>query len=75
MHVTVLRRGTAWLDTPARLTHFTRPAAACGPWRLAATEESAWRMGYIDDGELIIAADRLEKSGCRAYLQALIAGC
>lgn len=78
LHVTVLQRGTAWLDTGTfdslhEASSYVRAIETREGLKIGAPEESAWRMGYIDDAELISAADRLEKSGYGAYLRTLIA--
>jgi glucose-1-phosphate thymidylyltransferase len=77
LHVTVLERGTAWLDTGT----FTSLQAA-GEYvrvledrqgvKVSCLEEIAWRNGWIDDAQLLALAEPLRKSGYGEYLAALL---
>ncbi len=77
LNVEVLGRGYAWLDTG---THASLLAAAQfievveqrQGLKIACPEEIAWRMGYIDDGQLERLAAALDKSGYGAYLRMLL---
>ncbi len=77
LNVEVLGRGYAWLDTG---THASLLAAAQfievveqrQGLKIACPEEIAWRMGYIDDGQLERLAADLDKSGYGAYLRMLL---
>jgi len=76
--VTVLERGTAWLDTGTFRTlqdagEFVRVIEDRTGTKVGCVEESAWRNGWISDAELHDLASQLDKSGYGAYLKALIA--
>lgn len=75
--VTVLPRGTAWLDTGSfQSLHdagdFVRVLEARQGTKVGCLEEIAWRNGWIDDEQLRALAEPLMKSGYGAYLQAVI---
>jgi glucose-1-phosphate thymidylyltransferase len=40
--------------------------------KIACLEEVAWRMGYIDDAQLLQLAEPLKKSGYGHYLTGLL---
>ena len=76
--VSVLPRGTAWLDTGTfRSLHdaaeFVRVMEDRQGVKLACLEEIAWRNGWIDDAQLMALAQPLRKSGYGDYLAELIA--
>ncbi len=73
LHVEVLTRGTAWLDTGtfddlAAAGEFIRTVQKRQGLSIGAPEEVAWRMGFLSDDELRERAEPLVKSGYGAYL-------
>ncbi|ALG83541.1 glucose-1-phosphate thymidylyltransferase RfbA [Gordonia phthalatica] len=77
LHVQVLPRGTAWLDTGTfdsllDAGNFVRTVEQRQGLKIGVPEEIAWRLGYLDDDELRAAAARLAKSGYGDYLLDLI---
>ncbi len=79
LRVELMGRGTAWLDTG---THESLQEAAAfvqtiekrQGLKIAAPEEIAWRLGYIDDAQLSRLADALGRSAYGAYLAAVARG-
>jgi len=76
--VTVLERGTAWLDTGTfeamrQATEFVHVIEARQGHKIGCIEEIAWREGWIDDDQLSTVAGPLRKSGYGEYLLGLIA--
>ena len=74
--VTVLERGTAWLDTGTFKSlqdagEFVRVMEDRTGTKVGCVEEIAWRNGWIDDAQLIRLSDDLKKSGYGSYLAAL----
>lgn len=77
--VTVLERGTAWLDTGTFRTlqdagEFVRVIEDRTGTKVGCLEEAAWRHGWISDQDLRGQAELLNKSGYGAYLEGLITG-
>jgi glucose-1-phosphate thymidylyltransferase len=75
--VSVLPRGTAWLDTGTfRSLHdaseYVRVMEDRQGVKLACLEEIAWRNGWIDDDQLLHLAEPLRKSGYGDYLAVLV---
>ncbi|GAB17674.1 glucose-1-phosphate thymidylyltransferase [Gordonia effusa NBRC 100432] len=75
--VTVLPRGTAWLDTGTfdsllDAGNFVRTVEQRQGLKIAVPEEIAWRRGLIDDDELARRAEPLRKSGYGDYLLELL---
>ncbi|GAA4521187.1 glucose-1-phosphate thymidylyltransferase RfbA [Brachybacterium paraconglomeratum] len=73
LHVEVLTRGTAWLDTGtfddlAAAGDFIRTVQQRQGLTIGAPEEVAWRMGYLSDEELRERALPLVKSGYGRFL-------
>jgi glucose-1-phosphate thymidylyltransferase len=78
LRVEVMGRGSAWLDTGThdslvQATHFVQTVEQRQGLKIAAPEEVAYRMGYIDRAQLLKLADGLGKSEYGAYLRALAA--
>jgi glucose-1-phosphate thymidylyltransferase len=76
--VTVLERGTAWLDTGTHASmmqaaEFVRVVEERQGWKIGCIEEVAWRRGFIDDQQLAALAAPLVKSGYGDYLLGLMA--
>ena len=76
LHVEVLGRGTAWLDTgthdslleAAQFVHVIENRQGL---KIACLEEIAWRQGWIDHATLEANITRLGKSSYGAYLRRL----
>lgn len=71
--VELLGRGSAWLDTGTheallQATNFIGMVEARQGLRIACPEEIAWRMGFIDGGQLRRLAEPLKASGYGQYL-------
>lgn len=78
LHVTVLDRGTAWLDTGTfdslvQAAEFVRVIEARQGLKIGCVEEAAWRQGFIDDAALRMLAEPLRRSGYGTYLLDLLA--
>jgi glucose-1-phosphate thymidylyltransferase len=75
--VTVLERGTAWLDTGTftsliQAGEFVRVIEERQGLKIGCVEEAAWRAGFIDDARLAELAEPLLKSGYGRYLLDLL---
>ena len=73
LHVSKMDRGTAWLDTGTfaslmQAGQYVQVVEDRMGLKIAAIEEVAWRMGYINDDQLKELAQPLLKSGYGVYL-------
>ncbi|MFE9633940.1 glucose-1-phosphate thymidylyltransferase RfbA [Streptomyces sp. NPDC006463] len=78
LNVTILDRGTAWLDTGTfvsmvQASEFVRVIEERQGFKIGCIEEAAWRAGLIDSARLRELAQPLTKSGYGDYLLALLA--
>ena len=76
--VSVLDRGTAWLDTGTfaslrQATEFVSVVEERQGLKIGCIEEVAWRNGWLDDDGLRRVAEPLAKSGYGTYLLGLLA--
>ena len=77
LHVELLGRGTAWLDTGTHQSlldagNFIRVIEERQGLKVACLEEIAYRLGYIDAEEVLALAAPLTKSGYGVYLERLV---
>ncbi|MDK8450315.1 glucose-1-phosphate thymidylyltransferase RfbA [Corynebacterium mastitidis] len=77
LHVEVLPRGTAWLDTGTvdmlmAAGDFVRTIEQRQGLKIGAPEEVAWRMGYISSAQLRERAANLRASGYGEYLMEIL---
>ncbi|WP_084718585.1 glucose-1-phosphate thymidylyltransferase RfbA [Streptacidiphilus carbonis] len=77
LSVTVLDRGTAWLDTGTfvsmvQASEFVRVIEERQGLKIGCIEEAVWRRGLISDGQLRELAEPLLKSGYGDYLVRLL---
>lgn len=79
LHVGVMDRGMAWLDTGtfdslSDAAEFVRVIEKRQGTNVGCIEEIAYRMGYIDREELMVLAEKYSKSGYGNYLSNLPVG-
>ncbi|WP_088285045.1 glucose-1-phosphate thymidylyltransferase RfbA [Kineosporia sp. A_224] len=77
LSVSVLERGTAWLDTGTvesmmNASEYVQVIEARQGFKVGCVEEVAWRNGWIDDAVLRAHGEALAKSGYGAYLLDLL---
>ena len=74
LQVGIMNRGTAWLDTGtfdsfADACEFVRVIEKRQSQKVGCIEEVAYRMGFINQDQLIFLADKYAKSGYGDYLR------
>jgi glucose-1-phosphate thymidylyltransferase len=79
LHVEVLGRGTAWLDTGTHdslleAAEFVHVIENRQGLKIACVEEIAWRQGWIDAARLESNIAKLGKSSYAQYLRGLLSG-
>ncbi len=77
LHVGVMDRGTAWLDTGtfdslSDATEFVRVIEKRQDTKIGCIEEVAFRRGFMNEEQLRVLAERYRKSGYGAYLLKLL---
>jgi glucose-1-phosphate thymidylyltransferase len=77
LQVSVLERGTAWLDTGTfaslvQAAEFVRVVEERQGLKVGCIEEIAYRQGYIDEAQLRRLAEPLRKGGYGRYLLGLL---
>jgi len=77
LSVTVLDRGTAWLDTGTftslmQAAEFVRVIEERQGLKIGCVEEVAWRAGFLSSEEMRQLADPLTKSGYGHYLLSIL---
>jgi glucose-1-phosphate thymidylyltransferase len=77
LQVTVLDRGTAWLDTGTfqsmvQASEYVRVIEERQGFKIGCVEEAAWRLGFVTDAQLRELAGPLTKSGYGDYLLRLL---
>ncbi|MGN8071726.1 glucose-1-phosphate thymidylyltransferase RfbA [Mucilaginibacter sp. SG564] len=77
LHVGVMDKGTAWLDTGtfdslSDATEYVRVIEKRQSTKIGCIEEVAYRRGFIDDAQLKVLVAKYIKSGYGAYLQSLL---
>ncbi|MGB3468963.1 MAG: glucose-1-phosphate thymidylyltransferase RfbA [Cyclobacteriaceae bacterium] len=77
LKVQVLSRGTAWLDTGTftslmQAGSFVQAIEERQGLKIGCIEEIAWKMGFINDDQLLERAEKLVKSGYGLYLKGLL---
>jgi len=77
LHVEILGRGTAWLDTGTHdslidAAQFVSVIESRQGLKIACLEEIAWRRGWIDSAQLSNQIRTLGKSSYGGYLKSLL---
>ncbi len=73
----MIDRGTAWLDTGTfeslnDASEYVRVIEKRQGTKIGCIEEAAYRMGFINEKQLLDLADQLNKSGYGVYLKNLV---
>jgi len=76
LQVGIMNRGTAWLDTGtfdsfSDACEFVRVIEKRQSQKVGCIEEVAFRMGFINQQQLLVLADKYSKSGYGEYLRRL----
>jgi len=77
LRMELMSRGTAWLDTGTHeslhdASSFVETIQKRQGLSIASPEEIAWRLGYVDDGQLERLADDVGASKYSSYLRGLL---
>lgn len=77
LNVTVLERGTAWLDTGTfesmnAASNFIQIIEERQGMKISCLEEVAWRNGWLSDQELVQRAEEYKSSPFSTYLRGLL---
>jgi len=77
LNVELMGRGYAWLDTGTHgslidAANYVRITEDRQGLKICCPEELCWRMGFIDDAQLLKVAEPLRKSGYGEYLLKLV---
>ncbi|MGZ3752577.1 MAG: glucose-1-phosphate thymidylyltransferase RfbA [Mucilaginibacter sp.] len=77
LHVGVMDRGTAWLDTGtfdslSDATEFVRVIEKRQDTKIGCIEEVAYRRGFINAAQLSVLAEKYIKSGYGKYLKSIL---
>ena len=77
LEVNLMSRGMAWLDTGTHdalleASHFIQTLEKRQGLKVACLEEIAWKMGWIDDTQVLNLAEPLKKSGYGSYLVSML---
>jgi glucose-1-phosphate thymidylyltransferase len=77
LNVELMGRGYAWLDTGTHgslidAANYVRITEERQGLKICCPEELCWRMGFIDDAQLLRVAEPLRKSGYGEYLLQLL---
>jgi glucose-1-phosphate thymidylyltransferase len=77
LNVELMGRGYAWLDTGTHgsltdAANYVRITEERQGLKICCPEELCWRMGFIDDAQLLRIAEPLRKSGYGEYLLQLL---